>query len=119
MPEYYRIPQETGYVLDCAKKWGGQVIAVGTTVIRALESACDEEGKVRAGEGTADLIFTPDTRIRATDGIITAFHPEEASHLRILEAVVGSEVLKLSYSEARQRGYAWGVSGDRQLLLRN
>jgi S-adenosylmethionine:tRNA ribosyltransferase-isomerase len=94
------------------------VIAVGTTVVRALETVAQPDGSVRAGAGWTSLTVTPERGVRALDGLLTGWHEPEASHLLMLEAFAGRELLEHSYAAALQRGYRWHEFGDLHLLLR-
>jgi S-adenosylmethionine:tRNA ribosyltransferase-isomerase len=93
------------------------VIAVGTTVVRALETATDDDGTVQPADGWTHLIVTPQTGVRTVDGLITGWHEPEASHLQMLEAIAGPELLGRSYDEALSAGYLWHEFGDSHLLL--
>ena len=97
--------------------WGGRVIAVGTTVVRALETVADADGTVAAGEGWTRLVVTPERGLHVVDGLITGWHEPEASHLQLLEAVAGPELLASCYREALAAGYLWHEFGDSHLLL--
>jgi S-adenosylmethionine:tRNA ribosyltransferase-isomerase len=116
-PERYAVPQETARLVDAVRWWGGRVIAVGTTVVRALETVAAEDGTVTAGEGWTRLVVTPERGLRAVDGLITGWHEPEASHLQLLEAVAGRELLDASYAEALRAGYLWHEFGDSHLIL--
>jgi S-adenosylmethionine:tRNA ribosyltransferase-isomerase len=117
-PERYRVPEETARLVDAVHAWGGRVIAVGTTVVRALETTAEADGTVRAGEGWTDLIVTPERGIRAVDGLLTGWHEPAASHLELLRAVAGDELLDRCYEEAPAEGYLWHEFGDSHLILR-
>ena len=93
------------------------MIAVGTTVVRALESVVDSAGAVRRGEGWTNIVITPDRGLRVVDGLLSGWHEPEASHLQMLEAVAGTELLRSSYRVARERGYLWHEFGDLHLIL--
>jgi len=93
------------------------VIAVGTTVVRALETCAAEDGAVTAGEGWTRLVVTPERGIHSIDGLITGWHEPEASHLRLLEAAAGQELLERSYAAALDHGYLWHEFGDSHLIL--
>jgi S-adenosylmethionine:tRNA ribosyltransferase-isomerase len=116
-PERFRVPEWTAARVHLARELGGRVIAVGTTVVRALESAAGEDGRVRAAGGWTDLVVTPERGVRAIDGLVTGFHDPQASHLDLLAAVVGPEVLARAYDEAAARGYLRHEFGDAALLL--
>jgi S-adenosylmethionine:tRNA ribosyltransferase-isomerase len=116
-PERYRVPEETARLVNAVRWWGGRVVAVGTTAVRALETVAAEDGTVVAGEGWTRLVVTPERGLRAVDGLITGWHEPEASHLQLLEAVAGPELLAASYAEALDHGYLWHEFGDSHLLL--
>ena len=116
-PERYAVPEATARLVDATRWWGGRVIAVGTTVVRALETVADLDGAVTAGEGWTRLVVTPERGIRAVDGLITGWHEPEASHLRLLEAAAGPDLLERSYAAALEHGYLWHEFGDSQLVL--
>ncbi|MGA7419495.1 MAG: S-adenosylmethionine:tRNA ribosyltransferase-isomerase, partial [Acidimicrobiales bacterium] len=117
-PEYYRVPASTASRINQTRYDGGRVVAVGTTVVRALETVVDEHGSVHPGDGWTDTIVTPDRTVRALDGLLTGWHEPEASHLAMLEAVAGRDLLERSYALALERGYLWHEFGDVHLVLR-
>jgi S-adenosylmethionine:tRNA ribosyltransferase-isomerase len=117
-PERYDVPHETARLVAAARAAGGRVIAVGTTVVRALETVVGDDGTVHAGAGWTDLVIDPDRELGAVDGLITGWHEPEASHLMMLEAIGGAELLERSYAEAISRGYLWHEFGDSHLILR-
>jgi S-adenosylmethionine:tRNA ribosyltransferase-isomerase len=92
------------------------VIAVGTTVVRALESAADGRGGVRPGRGFTRLRIGPGYRLRVADGLLTGFHEPEASHLDMLAAFVPAPGLQAAYAEAVAEGYLWHEFGDVNLI---
>jgi S-adenosylmethionine:tRNA ribosyltransferase-isomerase len=116
-PEFYRVPVATARRLNAARAAGGRVVAVGTTVARALETAADASGRVHAAEGWTDLVIGPVRGVRAVDGLLTGWHPPRASHLALLEAVAGRPLLESAYREAIERRYLWHEFGDLHLLL--
>ena len=116
-PEWYRVPVTTARRVEQARASGGRVIAVGTTAVRALETVADETGRVHGGEGWTDTIITPVRGVRVVDGLLTGWHEPGASHLAMLEAIAGPEVLVASYREALQAGYRWHEFGDTHLIL--
>jgi S-adenosylmethionine:tRNA ribosyltransferase-isomerase len=97
---------------------GQRVIAVGTTVVRALESAVDTGGRVVATSAWTDLVISPARGVRVVDGLVTGFHEPKASHLAMLEAIAGREHLERAYAAALGHGYLWHEFGDVHLLLR-
>jgi S-adenosylmethionine:tRNA ribosyltransferase-isomerase len=116
-PERYEVPPASARLINAARGWGGRVIAVGTTSVRALETAAAPDGFVSHGEGWTGLVVTPERGVRAADGLITGWHEPEASHLMLLEAVAGAELLERSYAEALEHGYLWHEFGDSHLIL--
>ena len=116
-PERYRVPAVTARMVNEARRSGGRVIAVGTTVVRALETAASVSGEIRPSEGWTDLVITPDRGVRAVDAMLTGFHAPKASHLSMLEAIAGHDHLSRSYNAAVQNQYAWHEFGDVHLIL--
>ena len=116
-PERFRVSDSTAAQLNAVHTNAGRVIAVGTTVVRALESVTDTLGTVHPGSGWTDLVVTPERGVRAVDGLLTGWHEPEATHLLMLEAIAGRHTLELAYSEARRAGYLWHEFGDTHLLL--
>jgi len=114
--EFYEVPGETAEAVQIARITGGRVIAVGTTVVRALESSVDATGRVIASRGWTDLIITPERGVRVVSGLLTGFHEPRASHWAMLEAIADPRVLEQSYREALGAGYLWHEFGDLQLL---
>ncbi|GAA3069843.1 hypothetical protein GCM10020000_62880 [Streptomyces olivoverticillatus] len=92
-------------------------MAVGTTAVRALESAASPEGVVRAASGWTDLVVTPGRGVRVVDGLLTGLHEPAASHLLMLEAVAGPQLLARSYPAAVAHRYLWHEFGDVHLIL--
>jgi S-adenosylmethionine:tRNA ribosyltransferase-isomerase len=117
-PEPYDVPVETVRAIEATRAAGGRVIAVGTTVVRALETAADDDGVLSAQSGWTELVIEPDRAIQVVDGLITGWHEPEASHLMMLEAIAGPELLERSYAEAVGHGYLWHEFGDSHLILR-
>ena len=116
-PERLRVPESTAARVNATRAAGGRTIAVGTTVVRALETAADDDGHVDAIDGWTDLIITPERGVRVVDGLITGWHEPEASHLLMLEAIAGRELLERSYAESLREGYLWHEFGDIHLIL--
>jgi S-adenosylmethionine:tRNA ribosyltransferase-isomerase len=116
-PEWFAVPEATAGLVAHVRRAGGRVVAVGTTVVRALESAVDATGRVRPAEGWTDLVIGPERRIRAVDGLLTGLHEPRASHLRMLTAVAGEAALRAAYAEALRGRYRWHEFGDVHLLL--
>ncbi|MFD3958604.1 S-adenosylmethionine:tRNA ribosyltransferase-isomerase [Streptomyces bacillaris] len=116
-PERFSVPPTTAWLVNAARAAGGRVIAVGTTAVRALESAVDADGVVRPVAGWTDLVVTPRRGVRVVDGLLTGLHEPEASHLLMLEAVAGREALRRGYEAALERRYLWHEFGDVHLIL--
>ncbi|MFD7896175.1 S-adenosylmethionine:tRNA ribosyltransferase-isomerase [Streptomyces sp. MnatMP-M17] len=116
-PERFEVPETTARLVNAASAGGGRIIAVGTTAVRALESAAGSDGVVRAASGWTDLVITPRRGVRAVDGLLTGLHEPEASHLLMLEAIAGRAALERGYQEALERLYLWHEFGDVHLLL--
>jgi S-adenosylmethionine:tRNA ribosyltransferase-isomerase len=121
--EWFRVPEPTARLVEHVRAGGGRVIAIGTTVVRALESAVDPDGRVRAAEGWTELVIRPAASdgerrgVRVVDGLLTGWHEPKASHLMMLEAIVGRRLLDVCYAEALRTGYLWHEFGDTNLLL--
>ena len=117
LPERYRVTAETARLVNEAHRAGGSVIAVGTTVTRALETVTDEDGTVMPGAGWTDLVLSPARPARAVDGLITGWHTSDASHQLLLEAVAGAGLVDRAYYAAIRSGYLWHEFGDSCLLF--
>ena len=116
-PERFRVPWTTAQLLNARFAWGGRAIAVGTTVVRALETAATPNGLVAPADGWTDLVITRDRPLRAIDGLLSGWHDPVSSHLELLEAATGSELLERSYAAARARGFVFHEFGDSHLIL--
>jgi S-adenosylmethionine:tRNA ribosyltransferase-isomerase len=116
-PEPFSIPRTTAKTINTAHEGRHLVLAIGTTVVRALESALDRKGRVKPANGVTDLIIEPDRRIRSVDGLLTGFHEPEASHIKILLAIGGADAVSRSYVSAVHAGYKWHEFGDVHLLI--
>jgi S-adenosylmethionine:tRNA ribosyltransferase-isomerase len=116
-PERYRVPAATAGLINGARAAARRVVAVGTTAVRALETVTDETGTVHPGEGWTELVISPDRGVRAVDGLITGWHEPEASHLELIAAVAGVELLERSYATAHALGYHGHEFGDLHLIL--
>jgi S-adenosylmethionine:tRNA ribosyltransferase-isomerase len=115
--ERYRVPAATATLVNAAHAAGHRVIAVGTTVVRALESTADRSGRSHPGHGWTELVVTPERGVRVVDGLVTGWHEPESSHLAMLEAIAGPELLDASYAAAVAQGYRWHEFGDSHLIL--
>lgn len=116
-PELFQVPDATAHLVNLTHSTGGRVIAVGTTVTRALESAANPDGVVNQAVGWTDLVLGGDRPARVVDGLITGWHDAGASHLLLLEAVAGPGLVATAYREAVENGYLWHEFGDSALLL--
>jgi S-adenosylmethionine:tRNA ribosyltransferase-isomerase len=115
--EYFRVSSATAHRVNDTRRSGGRVIAIGTTVVRALETVVDEHGHVHPGEGWTETVITPEHPVRSIDGFLTGWHEPEASHLAMLEAIAGRPLLEASYAAALAEGYLWHEFGDVHLIL--
>ena len=116
-PERFQVPRHTARLVNAAHEWGGRVIAVGTTVVRALETVSQPDGAVAPDDGWTNLVVTPERGIWAIDGLLTGLHEPESSHLELLRAAVGEVLLQRSYEAALEHGYRWHEFGDSHLIL--
>jgi len=116
-PERFRVPAATARLVNVTRQAGGRVIAVGTTVTRALESAASPDGSVRPHHGWTDLVLGPSRPARAVNGLVTGWHAPGASHLALLSAVASNALVERAYAEAVRSGYRWHEFGDSCLLL--
>jgi S-adenosylmethionine:tRNA ribosyltransferase-isomerase len=114
--EYYRVPYATAARLTSARAEGRRVIAVGTTVVRALETVVDARGALHPGEGWTRLVVTPRSGVRSVDGLLTGWHEPRSSHLSMIEAIAGRPVLETAYAAALEHGYLWHEFGDLHLI---
>ncbi|HVA08671.1 MAG TPA: S-adenosylmethionine:tRNA ribosyltransferase-isomerase [Acidimicrobiales bacterium] len=115
--EYYRVSSSTAHRINDVRRNGGRVIAIGTTVVRALESVVDEHGRVHQGMGWTETVVSPEYPVRSIDGFLTGWHEPMASHLAMLEAIAGRPLLQASYDAALAEGYLWHEFGDVHLIL--
>ncbi len=114
--EWYDVPLRTAERVRAAKAAGGRVIAVGTTVVRALESSVDSDGQVIASRGWTDVVITPKRGVRVVNGLLTGLHEPRATHLAMLEAIAGRETIERAYEVALEREYLWHEFGDLHLI---
>ncbi len=115
--EDYFIPEATAQAVNDAHAQGGRVIAVGTTVVRALETAAHPDGRVESTRDVTRLHITGDYRLKTVDALLTGMHEPHASHLDLLSAFVAPPRLQAAYQEAIQRGYLWHEFGDVNLII--
>lgn len=116
-PERFAVPEASARLINAVRAGDGRVIAVGTTAVRAVESAAGPDGVVRAREGWTDLVVTPERGVRVVEGLLTGLHEPEASHLLMLEAVAGRAAIDRGYDEALRGRYLWHEFGDVHLIL--
>jgi S-adenosylmethionine:tRNA ribosyltransferase-isomerase len=116
-PERFDVPEVTARLVNSTRRAGRRVVAVGTTVTRALESATDDDGVTRARHGWTDLVLGPDRPARAVTGLVTGLHVPEASHLQLLEAVAGAGLVGRAYRAAVTGHYLWHEFGDSMVFL--
>ncbi|MFJ6065880.1 S-adenosylmethionine:tRNA ribosyltransferase-isomerase [Streptomyces tendae] len=116
-PERFAVPEASARLINAARAGDGRVVAVGTTAVRAVESAAGADGVVRARAGWTDLMVTPERGVRVVEGLLTGLHEPEASHLLMLEAVAGRAAIDRGYEAAVRGRYLWHEFGDIHLLL--
>ncbi|RBY78330.1 S-adenosylmethionine:tRNA ribosyltransferase-isomerase [Geodermatophilus sp. TF02-6] len=116
-PERFRVPEVTARLVNGTRAAGRRVVAVGTTVTRALETATGEDGVTRPAEGWTDLVLDPDRPVWAVTGLLTGLHAPDASHLLLLQAVAGRALVADAYARAVAGGYLWHEYGDTMLFL--
>jgi len=123
-PEPFDVPPATADLVNHVRARGGRVIAGGTTVVRALETAARRrpalgapDGRVAAAAGWTSHVVTPQTGVRVVDGLLTGLHEPRSSHLRMLAAFAGPGLLTRCYQDAIGAGYLWHEFGDVHLLL--
>jgi S-adenosylmethionine:tRNA ribosyltransferase-isomerase len=117
LPERFEVPEATARLANVVRAAGGRVVAAGTTVTRALESAAEPDGTVRPRAGWTDLVLGPERPARVVGGLVTGWHAPGASHLRLLEAVAGEGLVAPAYAAALRHRYLWHEFGDSCLLL--
>ena len=115
--ERFHVSRETALAINRAKKGGRRVIAVGTTVVRTLESVFSENGLICHGGGKTSLMITPGYRFRVIDGMITNFHLPGSSLLFLVSALAGLEVVREAYERAIKKRYRFYSYGDAMLIL--
>jgi len=120
-PERFTVPEVTARLVNSTRGVGRRVVAVGTTTVRALETVSGPTGEVHPATGWTDLVLGDGRPARTVDGLLTGLHPPEASHLALLEAVVGADLVTVAYAAVTERGasgrYLWHEFGDTMILL--
>jgi S-adenosylmethionine:tRNA ribosyltransferase-isomerase len=115
--EWGKISQAAADRLNAARAAGGRLIAVGTTSLRLLESAADDDGLIKPFEGDTAIFITPGYRFRAVDGLMTNFHLPKSTLFMLVSALMGIDVMKAAYAHAIAEGYRFYSYGDSSLLL--
>jgi S-adenosylmethionine:tRNA ribosyltransferase-isomerase len=116
-PERFVVPPATARLVNATRAGGGRVIAVGTTVVRALETVARPDGSVEPGRGWTHHVVAPERGVRAVDGLLTGWHEPTSTHLQLLDAVGGRSLVERSYAAALAHGYLWHEFGDTHLIL--
>ena len=116
-PEEFEVPDTTARLVNMTRAARGRVIAVGTTVVRALETVGRPDGSVGADAGWTGLVIDPECGVGVVDGLITGWHEPEASHLQMLAALAGESLLERCYRAALRHSYLWHEFGDSHLIL--
>jgi len=117
LPERFRVPQSTADLVNQTRREGHRVVAAGTTVVRALESATGGDGQMVAAHGWTNLVIGPQHPPRVVDSLVTGLHAPDASHLLMLEAIAGPDTVNRAYRAALRGRYLWHEFGDVCLLL--
>lgn len=116
-PERFTVPEATARLVSATRAAGGRVVAVGTTAVRALETVALPDGGLSAGHGWTNLVLDRGRPARVVTGLVTGLHAPEASHLSLLEAVAGTDLVQAAYREAVEERYLWHEFGDSMLFL--
>ncbi|MGQ0810248.1 MAG: tRNA preQ1(34) S-adenosylmethionine ribosyltransferase-isomerase QueA [Nitrospiraceae bacterium] len=116
-PERVKLTEETAQIIGRAKAAGGRIVAVGTTVVRTLESAVDEIGQLHGREGLTNLFIVPGYRFRVVDALVTNFHLPRTTLLMLVAAFGGLESIRAAYQEAIRVRYRFYSYGDAMLIL--
>jgi S-adenosylmethionine:tRNA ribosyltransferase-isomerase len=115
--EWGRIDAPTAERLNAVRAGGGRLIAVGTTVLRLIESAADADGRIHPFEGDTDIFITPGYAFRAVDGLMTNFHLPRSTLFMLVCALMGLDTMRQAYAHAIEHGYRFYSYGDASLLL--
>jgi S-adenosylmethionine:tRNA ribosyltransferase-isomerase len=110
--EWFEVGQHAAGMVSSARR----VVAVGTSVVRALETAAEADGRVHAARGWTQLTLTPNSTLQVVDALLTGLHESPATHLDMLGAFVDAGLLERAYAEVRERGYLWHEFGDAMLI---
>jgi S-adenosylmethionine:tRNA ribosyltransferase-isomerase len=115
--ESYQLESRTVKAIEEARAGGGRVVAVGTTVVRALETAADPGGEIRPGKGRTDLLIVPGFRFKVVDGLVTNFHLPRSSLLFLVSAFAGRDLIRGAYNLAVQERFRFYSYGDAMLII--
>lgn len=115
-PERFSVSATTADAVNRAHVRGGRVVAVGTTVVRALETVATADGWIRSGSGRTDLVVTPERGVYAVDALLTGLHAPRSTHLAMLEALANRRHLQMTYEAAQEHQYLWHEFGDVHLI---
>jgi len=115
--EEYNLSPETALAIGRSKRGGGRVVAVGTTVVRTLESVVGPKGEMKTGQGKTDLLITPGFSFKVVDALITNFHLPRSSLLFLVSAFAGVELVRKAYQAAIAKAYRFYSYGDAMLIL--
>ena len=115
--EVYDLSPETAQAIERAKSEGRRVVAVGTTVVRTLESVAGPKGEIKRGRGKTDLLITPGFSFKLVDALITNFHLPRSSLLFLVSAFAGLDLIRIAYQEAIAKAYRFYSYGDAMLIL--
>ncbi|HEX2220454.1 MAG TPA: S-adenosylmethionine:tRNA ribosyltransferase-isomerase, partial [Gemmatimonadales bacterium] len=116
-PEQYEVSPRLAALTEVVREQGGRIWAVGTTVVRALESAADERGMVRSGAGETRLMIMPGYRFRVVDRLLTNFHLPRSTLLMLVSAFAGRELIQAAYAHAVAQRYRFYSYGDAMVIL--
>ena len=118
LAEHYDVPAATVEAVETTRARHGRVIAVGTTVVRALEGSAEaHHGRLTPGEGTTDLRIDAGRRLAVVDGLLTGLHDTSATHFRLVQAFAGRDLVERAYAHAESAGYVNHEFGDASLIL--
>lgn len=115
--EYWQVTEDAAEKINTARKRGGRIVCIGTTSVRTLETAADENGIVHPGMGMTNIFITPGVKLKATDVLMTNFHLPESTLLMLVSALMGQEEALAAYREAVEKEYRFFSFGDCMLIL--
>jgi S-adenosylmethionine:tRNA ribosyltransferase-isomerase len=115
--EWLEVGTEAVHAIEQARATGRRVVAVGTTVVRALETAARADGQIRLYRGETDMFMTPGFSFKVVDALLTNFHLPRTTLLMLVSALVGTEYLRQAYAEAVRERYRFYSYGDAMLIL--